>query len=149
MPHDNNNRKRHAHAAYARSASGPDVHLARFDHRLGLLLGALTAATKAASVAAVLGSGPIMLAVLALIHAELGGAYPASGGTARFPCSRSARLPALGRLGDLASGSRHRAHRVEASISYLNNIGWVKTNLNMLRENGTLTGRRHRLGPRC
>ena len=52
----------------------------------GWLLGALTAATlagPASLVSWVLAA--IMLAILALIHAELGAAYPASGGTARFP----------------------------------------------------------------
>src|SRR5882672_5689926 len=108
----------------------------------GWLLGALTAATKAGPASLlswVLAA--IMLAVLALIHAELGGAYPASGGTARFP------LFAFGTLAGFTAGWATWLQavaiapiEVEASISYLNNIGWVKTNLNMLRENGTLTG---------
>jgi amino acid transporter len=52
----------------------------------GWLLGALTAATAAgpASIVSWIIGGAI-LAVLALVHAELGGAYPLSGGTARFP----------------------------------------------------------------
>src|SRR5436189_6444614 len=52
----------------------------------GWLLGALTAASLAgpASVLSwVLAAA--MLAVLALIHAELGASYPMAGGTARYP----------------------------------------------------------------
>src|SRR3954466_8127480 len=52
----------------------------------GWLLGALSAARiagPAALVSWVLAA--VIIAVLALIHAELGAAYPTSGGTARFP----------------------------------------------------------------
>src|ERR1700759_3765652 len=52
----------------------------------GWLLGALTAVTvagPASLISWVLAA--IMLSVLALIHAELGGAYPVAGGTARLP----------------------------------------------------------------
>ena len=99
----------------------------------GWLLGALTAATKAGPASLlswVLAA--VMLAVLALIHAELGGAYPASGGTARFP------LFAFGTLAGFTAGWSTWLQavaiapiEVEASLSYLNNIDWVKTNLNM------------------
>jgi len=108
----------------------------------GWLLGALTAATKAGPASLlswVLAA--VMLAVLALIHAELGGAYPASGGTARFP------LFAFGTLAGFTAGWSTWLQavaiapiEVEASLSYLDNIDWVKTHLNMLNENGTLTG---------
>ena len=52
----------------------------------GWLLGALGAATAAgpASLLSWILAGGI-LGVLALVHAELGAAYPLSGGTARFP----------------------------------------------------------------
>ena len=52
----------------------------------GWLFGALGAAAAAGS-AAVLGwiIAGIIIIVLALVHAELGGMYPVSGGTARFP----------------------------------------------------------------
>jgi amino acid transporter len=52
----------------------------------GWLFGALFAA-QAAGTAALLGwiIGGIAVAILALVHAELGGMYPVSGGTARFP----------------------------------------------------------------
>ena len=52
----------------------------------GWLLGALTAATQAggASIVSWLLAGS-MIVLLALVHAELGAAYPLSGGTARWP----------------------------------------------------------------
>jgi amino acid transporter len=52
----------------------------------GWLLGALTAA-QVAGAASLLSwiLGGVIIAILALIHAELGTAYPVSGGTARFP----------------------------------------------------------------
>jgi amino acid transporter len=52
----------------------------------GWLFGALGAAAAAGS-AAILGwiIAGIIIIVLALVHAELGGMYPVSGGTARFP----------------------------------------------------------------
>src|SRR6266702_1926432 len=52
----------------------------------GWLFGALFAA-QAAGTAALLGwvIGGVAVIVLALVHAELGGMYPVSGGTARFP----------------------------------------------------------------
>jgi len=107
----------------------------------GWLLGALTAA-KSAGPASLLSwvLAAIMLAVLALIHAELGGAYPASGGTARYP------LFAFGTLAGFTAGWATWLQsvaiapiEVEASLSYLNNIEWVKSNANLLHENGTLT----------
>jgi amino acid transporter len=52
----------------------------------GWLFGALTAATLAGP-AAIIGwvLGSIIILVLALVHAELGGLFPVSGGTSRFP----------------------------------------------------------------
>jgi amino acid transporter len=52
----------------------------------GWLLGALTAAKAAggASLISWLLAGVIII-LLALVHAELGAAYPLAGGTARFP----------------------------------------------------------------
>ena len=107
----------------------------------GWLLGALTAA-KTAGPASLLSwiLAAVMLAVLALIHAELGGAYPASGGTARFP------LYAFGTLAGFTAGWATWLQavaiapiEVEASLSYLNSIKWVGTHLNMLSADGTLT----------
>jgi amino acid transporter len=107
----------------------------------GWLLGALTAA-KTAGPASLLSwvLAAIMLAVLALIHAELGGAYPASGGTARFP------LYAFGTLAGFTAGWATWLQavaiapiEVEASLSYLNSVSWIGKNLNMLHTDGTLT----------
>lgn len=107
----------------------------------GWLLGALTAA-KTAGPASLLSwiLAAVMLAVLALIHAELGGAYPSSGGTARFP------LFAFGTLAGFTAGWSTWLQavaiapiEVEASLSYLDNLTWVKNNLNMLHPDGTLT----------
>src|SRR5437879_12826098 len=54
--------------------------------RSGWLLGALTAASSAggSSIISWLLAG-IILVLLALVHAELGSAYPVAGGTARYP----------------------------------------------------------------
>ena len=52
----------------------------------GWLFGALYAAQQAGPAALISwGLGAVFMLALALIHAELGGAYPVSGGTARFP----------------------------------------------------------------
>jgi amino acid transporter len=52
----------------------------------GWLFGALTAATIAGP-AAIIGwvLGSVIILILALVHAELGGLFPVSGGTSRFP----------------------------------------------------------------
>src|SRR5258706_16143157 len=65
----------------------------------GWLLGALSAAQAAgpASLLSWLLAGA-MLALLAMVHAELGAAYPVAGGTARFPGF------AFGALAGLAAG---------------------------------------------
>src|SRR5436305_10344611 len=106
----------------------------------GWLLGALNAATVAGPASLlswVLAA--IMLAVLALIHAELGAAYPVAGGTARFPYF------AFGTLAGFTAGWAAWLQavtiapiEVEASISYLDNISWVHTHLNLLHTDGTL-----------
>lgn len=52
----------------------------------GWLFGAqedLIAAGPAAIISWIIGG--VMIMILALVHAELGGMYPVSGGTARFP----------------------------------------------------------------
>jgi amino acid transporter len=65
----------------------------------GWLLGALTAATSAggASIVSWLLAG-VIIVLLALVHSELGAAYPLAGGTARWP-----RL-AFGSLGGFTAG---------------------------------------------
>jgi amino acid transporter len=52
----------------------------------GWLFGALYASQQAGPAALISwGLGAVFMLVLAVIHAELGGAYPVAGGTARFP----------------------------------------------------------------
>ncbi|HKS48488.1 MAG TPA: APC family permease [Amycolatopsis sp.] len=100
----------------------------------GWLLGALKAA-KVAGPASILSwvLTAVIMATLALVHAELGAAYPVAGGTARFP-----RI-AFGALAGFAGGwvawlqaVALAPVEVEASLEYLNNIDWIKNNLNLL-----------------
>ena len=109
----------------------------------GWLLGALGAA-KAAGPASLISwvLAGAMLAVLALIHAELGTAYPVAGGTARFPYF------AFGTLAGFTAGWAAWLQavtiapiEVEASIQYLSNTSWSKEHLVMLKSNGTLNSR--------
>jgi len=106
----------------------------------GWLLGALGAA-QAAGPASLLSwvLAGAMLAVLALVHAELGAAYPVAGGTARFPYF------AFGTLAGFTAGWAAWLQavtiapiEVEASIQYLSNTNWAKAHLVMLHSNGTL-----------
>ncbi|MGI8667587.1 MAG: APC family permease [Jatrophihabitans sp.] len=108
----------------------------------GWLLGALTAA-KVAGPASLLSwiLAAIMLAVLALIHAELGAAYPVAGGTARFPYFAFGNL-----TGFIAGWSAWLQAvaiapiEVEASISYLESTRFAKEHLRMLHTGGHLDG---------
>jgi amino acid transporter len=107
----------------------------------GWLLGALTAATlagPASLISWVLAA--FMLALLALVHAELGAAYPAAGGTARFP-----RF-VFGPLAGFTAGWMAWLQavtiapiEVEATLSYVDHISWVNSHVNILRVDGTLT----------
>ncbi|MFI9271417.1 APC family permease [Kitasatospora sp. NPDC052896] len=108
----------------------------------GWLLGALTAATVAgpASLISWILAAAI-LAVLALVHAELGAAYPVAGGTARFP------FFVFGPLAGFAAGWMGWVQavtiapiEVEATLSYTSHIGWVRDNVTILHPDGTLTG---------
>ncbi|HZE34416.1 MAG TPA: APC family permease [Actinoallomurus sp.] len=108
----------------------------------GWLLGALTAA-KLAGPASLLSwvLAAVMLALLALVHAELGAAYPIAGGTARFPAF------VFGSLAGFSAGWMAWLQavtiapiEVEATLSYSDHIGWVHNNVTMLHEDGTLTG---------
>jgi amino acid transporter len=103
----------------------------------GWLLGALTAARVAgpASVVAWALAG-ILIIGLALVHAELGAAYPVAGGSARY-----AHL-ALGPLTGFVAGWLVWIQAValapieaEAALSYLNNV-WP----GLVAPDGTLTG---------
>jgi amino acid transporter len=106
----------------------------------GWLLGALGAAQAAgpASLISWVLAGA-MLAVLALVHAELGATYPVAGGTARFP------YYAFGALAGFTAGWAAWLQavtlapiEVEASLQYLSNTHWAKAHLVMLHSNGTL-----------
>ena len=108
----------------------------------GWLLGALFAA-ETAGPASLLSwiLATAMLMVLALIHAELGAAYPVAGGTARFPYF------AFGALAGFTAGWAAWLQavtiapiEVEAAISYMASTQWSKDNLVMLHPNGTLNG---------
>jgi amino acid transporter len=107
----------------------------------GWLLGALTAASMAgpASILSWI-IAAAMLLVLALVHAELGGAYPLAGGTARYP------LFAFGPLTGFAAGWMAWLQavtiapiEVEAMLSYTAHLGWVSHNITLLNTDGTLT----------
>ena len=106
----------------------------------GWLLGALTAAKVAggASILSWILAGAV-LALLALVHAELGSTYPVSGGTARFP------FMTFGALGGFTGGWMAWLQavtiapiEVEATLGYLNS---KFTSLNLLNANGTLDGK--------
>src|SRR5882757_3053485 len=108
----------------------------------GWLLGALTAASYAgpASLLSWL-LAAVILALLALVHAELGAAYPIAGGTARFP------FFAFGPLAGFMAGWMAWVQavsiapiEVEATLAYSAHIGWVKDNVTLLHADGTLTG---------
>jgi amino acid transporter len=103
----------------------------------GWLLGALTAA-KVAGGASIISwiIGGAVLALLALVHAELGSTYPVSGGTARFP------FITFGALGGFTGGWMAWVQavtiapiEVEATLGYLNAHF---THLNLIKANGTL-----------
>ena len=106
----------------------------------GWLLGALTAAKVAGGgslISWLLGAA--VLAVLALVHAELGSTYPVSGGTARFP------FLTFGALGGFTGGWMSWLYNVtvapieaEASLSYLDSH---YTGLHFINSSGLLTGR--------
>jgi amino acid transporter len=106
----------------------------------GWLLGALTASKVAggASILSWLLAG-LVLALLALVHAELGSTYPVSGGTARFP------YMVFGALGGFTGGWMAFIQavtiapiEVEATLGYLNS---KFTGLGLVNTNGTLDGK--------
>jgi amino acid transporter len=103
----------------------------------GWLLGAATAAKVAGAsslVSWILGG--LVIALLALVHAELGSTYPVSGGTARFP------YMIFGALGGFTGGWMAWIQavtiapiEVEATLGYLNS---KFPHLGLLNLNGTL-----------
>jgi amino acid transporter len=105
----------------------------------GWLLGALNAATAAgpASLLSWILAGAI-LGTLALVHAELGAAYPLSGGTARFP------FLAFGAAGGFTGGWMSWIQavtiapiEVEAALTYLES---TSLHPGFVHANGTLSG---------
>lgn len=114
----------------------------------GWLLGALTAA-KVAGAASLVSwvLGGLVLALLALVHAELGSTYPVSGGTARFP------YMIFGALGGFTGGWMAWIQavtiapiEVEATLGYLNS---KYPSLDLLHGNGTLDSRGIGIGAGC
>jgi amino acid transporter len=99
----------------------------------GWLLGALTAAKNAGAASSISWLlGGLVLALLALVHAELGSTYPVSGGTARFP------YMVFGALGGFTGGWMAFLQavtiapiEVEASLGYLDSkypsLHWIYT----------------------
>jgi amino acid transporter len=93
----------------------------------GWLFGALTAASIAgpsAIVAWIIAS--LIVIVLALIHAELGGLFPVSGGTSRFPHYAFGSL-AGGTFGwfSYIQGATVAPIEVLAAIQYLSSVKWA------------------------
>ena len=109
----------------------------------GWLLGALTAAGVAGGGGSLISwvLAAIMLGVLAVIHADLGAAYPVAGGTARYPHY------AFGGFAGFTAGWTAYIQsvaiaplEVEASIDYVNSVPWVKQNFDMVTKDGQLNG---------
>ena len=114
----------------------------------GWLLGALTAAKEAGPSSLITWvMAAIMLAVLALIHAELGATYPVAGGTARYPYFAFGNL--TGFVAGWAAWLQAVALapiEVEASISYLESTQFAKHHLRMLHHGGRLDGQLNHTG---
>jgi amino acid transporter len=109
----------------------------------GWLLGALNA-VGVAGPASILSwiLAAVMLTVLALIHAELGAAYPVAGGTARFP------FFAFGSLAGFTAGWASWLQAVaiapieiEASLTYLSGYKPINQHFDMIKSNGNLNGK--------
>jgi amino acid transporter len=110
----------------------------------GWLLGALTAASFAGGGGSLVSwvLAAIMLMVLALIHADLGAAYPVAGGTSRYPNY------GFGSFAGFTAGWTTYLQavaiaplEVEASLSYVNSVGSVSKVFPLIHTDGTLTGR--------
>lgn len=108
----------------------------------GWLLGALTAAQAAgpASVLSwLLAAG--MLALLALVYAELGATYPVAGGSGRFPYYSHG--PIAGFVAGWASWLQAvfiAPIEVLAAITYVNSVTWVNQHFNMIYKDGESAG---------
>jgi amino acid transporter len=109
----------------------------------GWLLGALTAAQTAGGGGSLVSwvLAAVMLGVLAVIHADLGAAYPVAGGTTRYPHY------AFGGFAGFTAGWTTYLQcvaiaplEVEASIGYVNSVPGVHKHFDMLQGNGQLNG---------
>jgi len=108
----------------------------------GWLLGALNAA-QVAGPASILSwiLAACMLALLALTYAELGATYPVAGGAARFPYYSHG--PIAGFMSGWASWLQAvfvAPIEVLAAITYVNSVGWVNQNFNMIYKTGDKAG---------
>ena len=108
----------------------------------GWLLGALNAA-EVAGPASVISwvLAAAMLAILALVYAELGAAYPVAGGTGRFPYFSHG--PLAGFTAGWASWLQAVAIapiEILAAITYVNSVSWVNENFPMLFATGSRAG---------
>ncbi|MBW4042030.1 MAG: APC family permease [Acidobacteria bacterium] len=108
----------------------------------GWLLGALTAAGIAGGGGSLVSwvLAAVMLIVLALIHADLGAAYPVAGGTSRYPHY------AFGGFAGFNAGWTTYLQavaiaplEVEASLSYVNSVGSISKSFPLVHTDGTLT----------
>lgn len=113
----------------------------------GWLLGALNAA-RVAGPASIISwiLAACMLALLALVYAELGATYPVAGGAARYPYYSHG--PIVGFAAGWASWLQAvfiAPIEVLAVITYVNSVGWVNQHFNMVTVGmggpGLLTGR--------
>src|SRR5687767_797280 len=100
----------------------------------GWLMGALTAA-QVAGPASILSwlLAAVLLALLALVYAELGATYPVAGGGGRFPYYSHG--PVAGFVAGWAAWLQAvfiPPIQVLAVISYVNSVTWVNTNFNMI-----------------
>lgn len=100
----------------------------------GWLLSALTA-TQVAGPAAILSwvLAAAMLIVLALVFAELGGAYPVAGGSGRFPYySHGAFSGFIAAWASWLQAVAIAPIEILGAITYVNSVSWVNHHFNML-----------------
>jgi amino acid transporter len=105
----------------------------------GWLFGALTAASIAGPSAIIAWiAASVIVIILALVHAELGGLFPVSGGTSRFPHYAFGSL-AGGTFGWFAYLQAASVAPIEvlAAIQYLSSFSWASSWYN---SNNTLSG---------
>jgi len=109
----------------------------------GWLLSALSA-TQTAGPAAILSwvLAAAMLIVLALVFAELGGAYPVAGGSGRFPSySHGAFSGFIAAWASWLQAVAIAPIEILAAIAYVNSVGWVNQHFNMLNDAGLLNAK--------